>query len=226
LTSFGIAQGLITITESENPKLSRRAALLIGELLQLAARVLPAQHNSQVQALPRLFTLAASFDNLPPRLSASAALASVDSINRNRARLISIVQPAQKRSRSDSLEDAGNQSATIRLQVENSKMRAGYQIDDASFRNQLLESGVLQNPTSSSNASATSSWNIEVITDLLEGALLNPRRLEEVIKGTKFLRRLMLFYHPLERKYSDLPRTPVRSLCLCEPRSEQSVRTE
>lgn len=189
--------------------MARRAALLIGELLQLAARVLPATNNAHVQSLPHLFSLASSFDLLMPRLSASAALSSVDSINRNRARLLTNVQqPSQKRMRSDSLEDQGNSSATIRLQVERSKMRAGYQIDDVSFRNLLVESNVLQNMNNASSMLSFSTWNVEVIIDLLEGALLNSRRLEEVIKGTKFLRRLMTFFHPLERKYADLPRTP------------------
>ncbi len=37
-------------------------------------------------------------------------------------------------------------------------------------------------------------WSFDIITDLIEGPLLNPKRLEETIKATKFIRRLFSFF--------------------------------
>jgi len=91
--------------------------------------------------------------------------------------------------------------------VESSKVRLGMQMDDTAFRNQLLESGVLGPAKDTSKT-----WNVDIVIDLLEGPLLHPKRMEEAIKGSKFLRRLMAFYHPLERRYADLPRTVVSTV--------------
>jgi hypothetical protein len=53
-------------------------------------------------------------------------------------------------------------------------------------------------------------WNFEVLTDLIEGPLLNPKRLEEAFKATKFGRRLMSFFHPFSHRFSDIKKTRVR----------------
>jgi rapamycin-insensitive companion of mTOR len=52
-------------------------------------------------------------------------------------------------------------------------------------------------------------WNFETLVDLIEGPLLNPKRLEEAIKVSKFGRRLMSFFHPLNHKFSDIKKTKV-----------------
>jgi hypothetical protein len=49
-------------------------------------------------------------------------------------------------------------------------------------------------------------WNFEILQDLVEGPLLNPKRMEEAIKVSRFIRRLMSFYHPFNHRFSDLPR--------------------
>lgn len=50
-----------------------------------------------------------------------------------------------------------------------------------------------------------SKWNFEVLTDVIEGPLLNSKRMEEAIKVSKFMRRLMSFFHPFGHRYSDMP---------------------
>jgi rapamycin-insensitive companion of mTOR len=53
-------------------------------------------------------------------------------------------------------------------------------------------------------------WNFETLLDLVEGPLLNPKRMEEAIKlSSKFLRRLMNFFHPFNHRFSDLERNKV-----------------
>ena len=58
-------------------------------------------------------------------------------------------------------------------------------------------------------------WNFEVLTDLIEGPLLNPKRLEEAFKATKFGRRLMSFFHPFSHRFSDIKKTRVRIMAQC-----------
>ena len=57
-------------------------------------------------------------------------------------------------------------------------------------------------------------WNFDTLQDLLEGPLLNPKRMEEAIKVSKYIKRLLSFYHPFSRRFADLPKTKV-SAVLC-----------
>jgi hypothetical protein len=55
-------------------------------------------------------------------------------------------------------------------------------------------------------------WNFETLLDLIEGPLLNPKRMEEAIKLSRFLRRLMNFFHPFSHRFSDIERIKVSTL--------------
>lgn len=48
-----------------------------------------------------------------------------------------------------------------------------------------------------------------MIVELVEGPLLNPKRLDEAIKASKFVRRLFSFYHPYNNRFSSIKRTRV-----------------
>lgn len=61
-----------------------------------------------------------------------------------------------------------------------------------------------------------SKWNYEILMDIVEGPLLNPKRFEEAFMVSKFGRRLMSFFHPLSRQFSDMRATPV-STSGCTP---------
>ena len=54
-------------------------------------------------------------------------------------------------------------------------------------------------------------WNYDVIMELIEGPLLNPKRLDEAIKVTKVLRRLIAFFHPSNSQFCNIKRTRVSS---------------
>ncbi|KAL6937839.1 hypothetical protein ACO0RG_004363 [Hanseniaspora osmophila] len=47
-------------------------------------------------------------------------------------------------------------------------------------------------------------WNWNVILQLIKGPLLNRRRLEELNRNTKFVRRLLVFYRPLRMRFSSI----------------------
>ena len=55
-------------------------------------------------------------------------------------------------------------------------------------------------------------WNFETLLDLIEGPLLNPKRMEETVKLGRFMKRLMNFFHPFSHRFSDIERTKVSVL--------------
>jgi rapamycin-insensitive companion of mTOR len=62
-------------------------------------------------------------------------------------------------------------------------------IDDTSFKNLLVASQVL-------STKDFSKWNFDILLELFEGPLLNPERLNEAMRISKFVRNLMKFFHP------------------------------
>ena len=58
-------------------------------------------------------------------------------------------------------------------------------------------------------------WNFDLLLELIEGPLLNPKRMEEAMRASKFMKRLMGFFHPFSHRFSDMPRIKV-SIALSE----------
>lgn len=171
----------------------------------MAGTLIPAHmgniSNSFEQTLPRIFNMASHFDDLQDRMQSTSLLKNIDKYNRQQARQQKVLQAIQNtRARANSLEDPLSRG---QRHVENSKIRMGMQIDDLAWKNLLLESQVLV-------TKEYQKWNYDAILEAVEGPLLNPARLNEAIKGTKFLRRITTFFHPFERRYSDLENNPVR----------------
>ncbi|OZJ02093.1 hypothetical protein BZG36_04577 [Bifiguratus adelaidae] len=190
-TDAGIMMALVDIIKKENLSISRKATHLMGEMLQLSTRILPVGIATQIQSLPKLFVLAASFENEEIRHNATAVLSHIDNLNRIRGRLQSQVIIEKEES-----------SRRNQEKVREVKVRLGMQIDDVHFRTMLVDSQVL-------NTKDHNKWNWEVITELLQGPLLNPRRLEEATRGCKFVKRLLAFYRPFRHRFSDLKASKV-----------------
>jgi len=107
-------------------------------------------------------------------------------------------------------------------QVQQVKLRLGLQIDDKQFQQMINDSGVGLNHARAFACRTLTlhqvlldrshiRWNYEIIIDLVEGPLLNPKRLDEAIKATKFVRRLFSFLHPFNNRFSTIKRTRVSS---------------
>lgn len=77
------------------------------------------------------------------------------------------------------------------------------QLDDRQFIQMINDSGIILNRDHTK-------WNYELVVDLLEGPLMNPKRLDETIKATKFIRRLFAFFHPQNGRFSNIRRSRVR----------------
>lgn len=81
------------------------------------------------------------------------------------------------------------------------------QIDDNGFKQLLMDTQVL-------TTKSFAKWNWEALTVLIQGPLLNPKRLEEAIKTTKFMKRLMSFYRPFKYRFSSIKNTRANQKCV------------
>ena len=98
----------------------------------------------------------------------------------------------------------------------------GLQMDDRTFQAALLETqvpccsrGLAEEPDRNQQIMLTkdhNKWNFETLLDLIEGPLLNPKRMEEAVKLARFMKRLMSFFHPFSHRFSDIERTKVSAL--------------
>ncbi|AMD22644.1 HHL126Wp [Eremothecium sinecaudum] len=68
-------------------------------------------------------------------------------------------------------------------------------VDESNFKKMVYDTRVLQTKD-------FSQWNWEILSDLCEGPLRNPKRLDELARSTKFVRRLLIFYRPFRYRYS------------------------
>lgn len=117
--------------------------------------------------------------------------------------------------RANSVEDAVRRG---QRQVEQVKLKMSMQMDDKTFQACLLETQVLMtiflergyliSPQVTITKDYTK-WNFETLQEIIDGPLLNPKRMEEAIRGSRFMRRLVSFFHPFSRQFSDIKRTRV-----------------
>jgi rapamycin-insensitive companion of mTOR len=168
------------ITCEEDPALKRKATLLLTEVLKLAGQSLPVSLSSNLQVLGSLISPLSDMETDDHALNTSLVY-QIASINRTVGR-------------SDA---SGKQVVHTELLVgmqasESSKYNAG--MDAEQFRLAMLETGV-------PNHTQYIKWKWDLIHSLIEGPLTNPKRLEEAIKTTKFLKRVVGFYRPFKYRF-------------------------
>jgi hypothetical protein len=189
LISAGMLPALIGITrDHENPSLKRKTTLLIGEILKLANKLLPSSWSADLQLLPELFAAASRFGS-DERYIATGTVYQIDSVNRTLYRSTpstTNVVPSFVASASD--------ENLLRFD-DPAKPVTAHALDEPSFRQMMLDTNVL----SSTNYNK---WNWEMILRIIEGPLLNGKRLDEAIKASKFIKRLVSFYRPFKYRFS------------------------
>nr|VWP00964.1 Guanyl nucleotide exchange factor Sql2 [Ganoderma boninense] len=153
--------------------------------------------TAKIQALPRVFKLASDYDDNEHRIIGSSALSAIDSFNRHRARLEPAVKGDSGRPRANSVEDAVRRGQRA---VEQEKMKMRMQMDDKTFQAFLLDTQVMLTKDHGK-------WNFDTLQELVEGPLHNPKRMEEAIKVSRYIRKLMSFFHPMAHRFSSLPKT-------------------
>ncbi|KAL1976877.1 hypothetical protein VTN31DRAFT_3159 [Thermomyces dupontii] len=190
----GLIKALSDLIEVEtNQSLKRKATLLLTEVLKLAQYSLPRSISAKLQVLPELLPGAVRFDVDNHEVSTST-IYQIESINRILARSGAIPGASGRYAVVD--EDI---SASL-LSGEPAKNRLNPAMDETQFRNLVLETHVL-------NTVNYVKWKWDLILRIIEGPLTNPKRLEEAIKGSKFMKRLVGFYRPFKYRFSMIPNT-------------------
>lgn len=179
--------------ENLEPLLRRKVMLLLGEVLKMGSQLLPDTYNIPSQLLPDVFSSAADF-RTDARSWASNTIYQID-----------IVTRTLQRSGPGATAPPINMSSGLDVQdrtrqLEQSKLRIGVQIDEGQFRSWLLESQVL-------NSANYTKWRWDILQAIVEGPLLNPKRLDEAIRATRFMKRIFDFYRPFTFRFADIKNT-------------------
>ncbi|ORX78342.1 hypothetical protein K493DRAFT_321236, partial [Basidiobolus meristosporus CBS 931.73] len=146
----GLIEILIELIESESKSTSEVATILVAQVLQLGNRLLPGSYGPKIQALPRLFKMAASFGDEKLRHVATDALSQIDNMRR-----------LDQHSVNGAADRSGKLKNREQRQVEQAKIRVGKQIDDLQFRNMLNDTQVL-------SEKEYTKWNWELILELIQ----------------------------------------------------------
>lgn len=163
--------------------------------MKLADYCLPSSISSICQVLPTL--LAESIEGgVHESPLASGMVYQIDSVNRTLQRS----GLASKAQQSLSFTTRSMESDSFAPSAEPSKTKLSIDMDELQFRSLLLETQVL-------TTANYLKWHWNLISNLIEGPLLNPKRLEESIKASKFMKRLIGFYRPFKYKFSDARNT-------------------
>lgn len=177
--------------DSPTTSLKRQTTLLIGEVLKLANHLLPSSWSAELQTLPELFRSATTFA-FDDRFQAVATIYQVDSVNRTLYRST----PSTVGGRQKYIDDGGIAGRA----VETSKNQMSANMDEIQFRTTMVESQVL------STVNYTK-WRWDLIQPMIEGPLTNPKRLDEAMKATKFVHRLLGFLRPFKFRFADARNT-------------------
>ncbi|KAI0840664.1 Rapamycin-insensitive companion of mTOR, N-term-domain-containing protein [Hypoxylon sp. FL0890] len=189
----GMMPNLLRVAQdTDDPTLKRKTTLLIGETLKLASRILPPSWSSELQLLPELFAAASQFKD-EAHFNATGIVYQISSVSRTLYRSSPSGYAAGYLPSSSMLENMSHVEETPKSNVI-------VNTDDATFRQLLIDSGVLGH-------SNPSKWNWDVVLKIIEGPLMNGKRVEEAIKASKFAKRLVGFYRPFKFKFSEIKST-------------------
>ncbi|KAF4306455.1 HR1 repeat rho-binding protein [Botryosphaeria dothidea] len=188
LLHSGLVPALLHAEEDAlNLTLKRKTTLLLGEVLKMANELLPPSWSAELQVLPDLLRSAAKF-GVDERFIATGTIYQVDSVNRTLFR-------------SGANEKFGGGAEHEEFHPpQQSKKQFSAQIDEAAFRNLMAESRVLETPN-------YQKWRWDLVQGILDGPLYNPKRLDEALRATKFIHRLINFFRPFKHRFSILKNT-------------------
>jgi rapamycin-insensitive companion of mTOR len=185
---------LLQVTkDAENQSLKRKTVLLIGEILKLADKLLPTSWSYDLQLLPELFATAANFGE-DERFQATSTVYQLDSVTKTLYKSSAADSPVESKKASENSSDGLNQFDEAPKSISN------LTYDEATFRQMLVDSHVL----ASTNYLK---WNWDVILRVIEGPLTHGKRLDEAVKASKFIKRIMSFYRPFKYKFAEVRMT-------------------
>ena len=194
LIHAGLVQALLYAEDDVlNLPLKRKTTLLLGEVLRMANQLLPGDLAADIQVLPELFSSAASLRN-DQRFIAIGTIYQVDSVNRT------LYRSGAAHTLHSSNFGLDSRGQDPQRQTDLGKTQVGIQMDEAQFRNLMVETQIL-------NTVNYIKWRWDLIQGIIDGPLLNPKRLDEALKATKFVNRLLSFYRPFKYRFTEVRNT-------------------
>lgn len=194
LTCFvdaGLIEALIQLGDYTDDR--TKVTVLLAELLYLSNTLLPKEACARIQQAPSLVKKAVSF-SLDARL---------------RSRASTMITNLHKYTNLKATDDFQDLSMSLIQQkrakdrrfgrVDEVKRKMDWEIDEATFMSKLRQTQVL-----SFHVDEWNKWKFEYITEILDGPLQNPA-LQTVAFKTKFFKRLLSFYCPSKKLFSELP---------------------
>jgi hypothetical protein len=189
----GLLEALLHAEEDAlSMPLKRKTTLVLGEVLKAANELLPNQWSAKLQVLPNLLRAATKLD-IDERFLAVGTIYQIDSVNRTLYRS----DPSALATRST---NTTSEAEINRQSAEQANAQQGMQMDETQFRNLMLDTGCL-------STSNWQKWRWDLIQSLIDGPLRNPKRLDEAMRSTKLLHRLLGFYRPFKYRFADVKNT-------------------
>ncbi|KAK3637380.1 hypothetical protein LTR56_013730 [Elasticomyces elasticus] len=202
----GLLKGLLH-AEADAPTqaLKRRTSLLVAEVLRMSSELLPAGWSAGMQSLPGLFASASDFSDAEGRFGSVGTVWQVDSINRTLYR-----SAAGTGGRGAGGRSLDGEAEGARTRAASSTTNAGG-MDETVFRAKMLDTQVL-------NTVNYTKWDWVVIRELIDGPMVNPKRLQEAMITSKMVHRLLGFLRPFKYRFADVQNTKanqryVRTAC-------------
>ncbi|KAK3067837.1 hypothetical protein LTR53_015040, partial [Teratosphaeriaceae sp. CCFEE 6253] len=197
----GLLKGLMH-AESDAPTqaLKRRTSLLVAEVLRMSSDLLPSSWSFGLQAMPSLFDAAIDFRS-DSRFQAVATVYQVDSINRT------LYRSSSGQGSANRATDDGSAARARAI----SKTQGNAAMDETAFRAKMIDTQIL-------NTVNYTKWDWPLILELVEGPMVNPKRLQEAMITSKMVHRLLGFLRPFKYRFSEAPNTKanqryVRTAC-------------
>jgi hypothetical protein len=188
LVKCGLVPSLLRLTrETDNEPLERKSTLVIGEVLKLASRLLPPSWSTELQLLPELFAAAANLSDEGHNV-ATGVIYQISRVSRT----LFLSSPS-----TFTPSTVSNHNMDMGPLEEQPRSNASTNYDEASFRQLVLDSGVI----SSSNFVK---WKWDIVLRIIEGPLTNSKRMDEATRTSKFLKRIMSFYRPFKYRFSEV----------------------
>lgn len=189
LLRVGLVPALMDLIKfEEDSAMKRKSTLLVTEVLKLAHHSLPRSMSANMQVLGDLLS---PFDvpGMEYIASNTSMVYQIESINRT-----------SNRTGSSTVHKVGEaeEMAVGPQALERAKYTAT--MDAKLFQQAVLDTGV-------PNHTNYNKWNWNLINNLIDGPLTNPKLLEEAIRGSKFLKRLVGFYQPFKWRFAVIRNT-------------------
>jgi rapamycin-insensitive companion of mTOR len=195
LISADMLPALLRVTkDADNQMLKRKTTLLIGEVLKLANKLLPSSWSYDLQLLPELFSAASHFGN-DERYIATGTVYQIDSVSRT------LYRSAPTTTSTLTTSTPNGSTDNLARFEETPKNTPNFTFDEGTFRQMLLDTQVM-------GSTNYLKWKWDIILKIIEGPLLNGKRLDEAIKAApKFIKRIMSFYRPFKYKFAEVRNT-------------------